>query len=259
MMLLPKHLRAGGLAGQTLEHSQVADLLVAKDKELKHYLKLAAEQEEIQKKADALKAEVDKQDEEIRQLQRHLKDAEHVLATAIYQAKQKLNLIQRANEHPLNSEELIKYAHRISASHAVAAPYNWEVGDLRRPYPTDIEMRAGHLGMVMQDPQHIHTPGISPSAGASASTHLIPGPPGAPGVPGVPGQATGPPATMGDLARSHPPSAGAGITGFQWSQDTKPNIINLPLPGSDSRSKDNLEDVEVMSTESSSSSSSDSQ
>lgn len=245
MMLLPKHLRAGGLTGQSLQHSQVADLLVAKDKELKHHLMLASEQEEIQRKADALKAEVDRQDEEIRQLQRHLKDAEHVLATAVYQAKQKLALIQRANDNPLNSEELIKYAHRISSSHAVAAPYNWEVGDPRRPYPTDIEMRAGHLGMVTGE-VNANAPPTTPLA---SSGHLM-NPSGLPGP-----VAAGP---LGDVSRNVPPAP--GVAGrFQWSQDVKPNIINLPLPAAESRSKDNLEDVEVMSTESSSSSSSDSQ
>lgn len=57
-------------------------------------------------------------------------------ATAIFQAKQKLQSITRANNRPVNSEELIKFAHRISASNAVCAPLNWQQGDLRRPYPT---------------------------------------------------------------------------------------------------------------------------
>lgn len=51
-----------------------------------------------------------------------------------------------ANKRPIHSEDLIKFAHRISASHAVSAPLTWQVGDLRRPYPTDIEMRLGFLG-----------------------------------------------------------------------------------------------------------------
>lgn len=39
----------------------------------------AKEQEELQKKYDALKEEVDKRDREIRQLQQNLKDAENIL------------------------------------------------------------------------------------------------------------------------------------------------------------------------------------
>jgi mediator of RNA polymerase II transcription subunit 4 len=57
-------------------------------------------------------------------------------ATAIYQAKQKLASIQKANKRPINSEDLIKYAHRISCTNAVQAPLNWQQGDPRRPYPT---------------------------------------------------------------------------------------------------------------------------
>lgn len=62
-----------------MDHTQLADLLVAKDKELKNTIKLALEQEEIQKKIDCLKQEVDKQDEEIIKIQKHLKEAEHIL------------------------------------------------------------------------------------------------------------------------------------------------------------------------------------
>ena len=73
-------------------------------------------------------------------------EAETLLSTAIFQAKQKLDSIGRAKENPVSSEELIKYSHRISASNAVCAPLTWQQGDPRRPYPTDIEMRLGFLG-----------------------------------------------------------------------------------------------------------------
>lgn len=74
-VLTPKPQRVG----IAVDHNQLADLLVAKDKELKNALKLAQEQEDIQKKMDALKKEVDKQDEEIKVLQKNLKEAEHIL------------------------------------------------------------------------------------------------------------------------------------------------------------------------------------
>jgi mediator of RNA polymerase II transcription subunit 4 len=121
-------------------------LLVAKDNELKQLLKLSEEQTKIDKKINLLKIQVGKYDQEINQLQKQLKEAEQILSTAIFQAKQKLASIAKANEKPINSEELIKYSYRISASHAVSAPITWQHGDLRRPYPTDIEMRLGFLG-----------------------------------------------------------------------------------------------------------------
>ena len=49
-------------------------------------------------------------------------------AIVIYQAKQKLELIKHLNEQRTSSEELIKYAHKISASNAVAAPATWAPG-----------------------------------------------------------------------------------------------------------------------------------
>jgi len=50
-------------------------------------------------------------------------------ATAVFQAKQKLNSVGKASGGKISSEELIKYAHKISASNAVAAPPGWSVGN----------------------------------------------------------------------------------------------------------------------------------
>ncbi|XP_062592931.1 mediator of RNA polymerase II transcription subunit 4-like [Saccostrea cucullata] len=124
----------------------LVELVTMKDKEIKETLKLAAEQAEIQKTIDELRTEVDKRDAEIKHLQKNLKEAETILSTAIYQAKQKLTAINQANKKKISSEELIKFAHRISASNAVASPPTWAPGDPRRPYPTDFEMRLGFLG-----------------------------------------------------------------------------------------------------------------
>lgn len=123
---------------------------------MKDTLKLASEQAKIDQKMNTLKAEVERQDQDISHLQRQLKEAEQILSTAIYQAKQKLASIARANKRPVSSEELIKFAHRISASNAVCAPLSWQQGDPRRPYPTDIEMRLGFLGRLSELPANGH-------------------------------------------------------------------------------------------------------
>lgn len=117
--------------------------------------------------------------------------------TALYQSKQKLNLIKRANKQPVFSEDLIRYAHNISSQHSVASPYDWDVGDPRRPYPTDLQMRQSLLS------------GNAPSASYASPFHFIP----------------------------------------------------TSLPGSGATKKVNIDekDVDLMSTDSSSSSSSDSQ
>ncbi|KXJ82280.1 hypothetical protein RP20_CCG014549 [Aedes albopictus] len=139
--IAPKHQKMS-----SADHGQLVELLVSKDKELKATLQLAAEQAGIEKKMNGLREQVKEQDEEINQLQKQLKEAEQILATAIFQGRQKLTSINKAAKRPVSSEEMIKFAHRISASNAICAPLTWQQGDLRRPYPTDIEMRLGFLG-----------------------------------------------------------------------------------------------------------------
>lgn len=214
------------------EYAQLTELLVAKDNELKNTLKRAGEQAKINLRMEALKAEVERQDQDIQQLQRQLKEAEQILATAIYQAKQKLQSISRANKRPVPSEELIKFAHRISASNAVCAPLTWQQGDPRRPYPTDIEMRLGYLGRLSDLPLN----------GQILGSH-----------PGIPS----------DLHRTNHPGGEPPVSQapqFAWHPSGE---IHMSVSGQGSVAmnthKQETEDVEVMSTDSSSSSSSDSQ
>ncbi|XP_071547210.1 mediator of RNA polymerase II transcription subunit 4 isoform X2 [Panulirus ornatus] len=202
--------------------AQLIELLILKDGELKDTIKLANDQARIATIMDMVQAEVDRHDQMILQLEKQLHDAHHTLSVALYQARQKMQSILRANKRPVNSEELIKYAHRISSSYSVNAPDTWQQGDPRRPYPTDLEMRAGFLG---QNGQLLHT-----------HTHLT-----------------------DSLTRGHhtePASSGLGGT-FSWqpSGDLQVHV------GSHTTvvEKKEQEDVEVMSTDSSSSSSSDSQ
>jgi len=139
--VLPKQKKMSGA-----DHDALTQLLVDKDRQLKQTMALATQQGQVEKKIQALSVEVKKQDDAIKELQKKFKEAETLLSTAIFQANQKLDSIGRAKEAPVASEELIKYAHRISASNAVCAPLNWQQGDPRRPYPTDMEMRCGFLG-----------------------------------------------------------------------------------------------------------------
>ncbi|EFN89692.1 mediator of RNA polymerase II transcription subunit 4 [Harpegnathos saltator] len=215
-----------------IEHAQLTELLVAKDNELKSTLKRAAEQAKINLKMEALKAEVERQDQDIQQLQRQLKEAEQILATAIYQAKQKLQSIARANKRPVASEELIKYAHRISATNAICAPLSWQQGDPRRPYPTDIEMRLGCLGRLNDVPLNGQMLGSHPSI--PSDLHRAGHPAGEP------------PVSQSNQFAWHPSGEIHMSVGGQGSV-----AVNTH--------KQETEDVEVMSTDSSSSSSSDSQ
>ncbi|ERL90480.1 hypothetical protein D910_07829 [Dendroctonus ponderosae] len=216
--------KANKISGQ--EYAQLTELLVAKDTELKDTLKLAYEQGQINKKIEVVKAEVEKQDQEISKLQKQLKEAEQILSTAIYQANQKLQSIALAKKRPVSSEELIKFAHRISASNAVCAPLTWQQGDPRRPYPTDIEMRLGTLGRL-SDPVNGHILQQQSS--------------------------------MSDLHRSGPAGEvpASNQNQFAWHPSGEIHIsVGQGTVAMDTRNhKQETEDVEVMSTDSSSSSS----
>ena len=49
-------------------------------------------------------------------------------ATLMYDAKQKLKSIHQASNRKISSEELIKYAHKISAGNSIACPPDWILG-----------------------------------------------------------------------------------------------------------------------------------
>ena len=207
---------------------------MAKDNDLKAALKLAGEQAAIDQKMNAVKEQVRLLDNEINQMQKQLKEAELHLSTALFQARQKLASIHKANKRPVSSEELIKFAHRISASHAICAPLTWQQGDLRRPYPTDIEMRLGFLG----------------KSDLAVNGHNPPPPPAA---------------NVNDLPRNSLSSEipASAQNQFAWHPSGELHMSMGTTGGSvqlDTRAhKDAQDDVEVMSTDSSSSSSSDSQ
>ena len=125
---------------------ELMHLLVKKDQELKDAFKIAKEQGAVAEKLTTLRADVDGQNECVHSLLQQFKDLEVILATCLFQAKQKLTSIDKANDVPVKPEDLIKYGHRISASNSICAPLNWQQGDSRRPYPTDLDMRLGFLG-----------------------------------------------------------------------------------------------------------------
>ncbi|EDS38965.1 mediator complex subunit 4 [Culex quinquefasciatus] len=238
--IAPKHQKIS-----SADHAQLVELLVSKDKEMKSTLQLAADQAGIERKMDGLRDQVRDQDEEINQLQKQLKEAEHILATSIFQARQKLTSIAKATKRPVSSDELIKFAHRISASNAICAPLTWQQGDLRRPYPTDIEMRLGFLGKSdltingHQNPAGQNSLGEINRTGAAGGSGTTPG--------GSSGGGTG----------EIPASA---QNQFAWHPSGE---LHMTMGGGSSVPLDTRaggqDDVEVMSTDSSSSSSSDSQ
>lgn len=76
--LAPKHMKQN-----LIDVNNLSDLLLKKDDELKKCLAEAQDQELIQSKIDALKLEVEKHDQELKQMQAKFKDAEHILVSII--------------------------------------------------------------------------------------------------------------------------------------------------------------------------------
>lgn len=94
------------------EHKAVTELLVSKDKELKEALAVAADQREVEREIEKVKAEVERQDQSIKTLTSQLKEAETLLASTVYQAKQKLENISQGKV--FLSKDFKKFSQKIS-------------------------------------------------------------------------------------------------------------------------------------------------
>ncbi|CAF1670107.1 unnamed protein product, partial [Didymodactylos carnosus] len=105
-------------------------------------------QQEIERQIQQKREQIQKCERALRCLQTYLIQAVQVLSSAVYQAKQKLQNIRRAKV--FSSEDIIRYAYQLASVYATTAPDNWQQGDTRRPYPTDIEMRKGILGRLSE-------------------------------------------------------------------------------------------------------------
>ncbi|KAI6238535.1 Ribosomal RNA small subunit methyltransferase nep-1 [Aphelenchoides fujianensis] len=72
-------------------------------------------------------------------LARELKTIELSLTEATFQAQRKLKALRTAQEKRVNSEQVVRYAHTISRSYSVAAPFTWVQGDPSRPFPIELD------------------------------------------------------------------------------------------------------------------------
>lgn len=61
----------------------LTEQLVATDNEIKSTLKVAEHQAEVEKNVDAIKAEIETQDQHITQMQKHFKEAENLLVNML--------------------------------------------------------------------------------------------------------------------------------------------------------------------------------
>uniref|UniRef100_A0A6Q2YK21 Mediator of RNA polymerase II transcription subunit 4 n=1 Tax=Esox lucius TaxID=8010 RepID=A0A6Q2YK21_ESOLU len=204
---------------QGSEDTQVLELLVQRDREFQELMRVAQEQGKVHQEMQVLEKEVEKRDSDIQQLQKQLKEAEHILATAVYQAKEKLKSIDKARKGEPD------FSRHSPMEDFLTQKNHKRLCDPRRPYPTDLEMRSGMLGHMSNLPTNGvngHLPGDALAAGRLPDVL----------TPQYPWQSSD--VSVGML----PPHHG--------------NDFGLEPPG---HNKENEDDVEAMSTDSSSSSS----
>ncbi|KRY28689.1 Mediator of RNA polymerase II transcription subunit 4 [Trichinella spiralis] len=154
--------------------SDLIELFKVKEDHLEELLKVAKMQTERQRLIDALESEIAVRDEYIERLRTCLIESESTLTNAIFQANLKLKSIAQSELRKVSPEEVIRYAHRISAAYSVSAPMNWQVGDIERPFPLDIEMRSGWLARVTGSADYV-SPAVAATpfgTGAATMPHL---------------------------------------------------------------------------------------
>ena len=99
-----------------------------------------------------LLAVIDKRLEVFKSLHAALAESESILSKALFQAHQRLDVVAEAWRAQFSVEDLVRFARLISASHAAQAPPGWALGDPRRPYPSDDQMKDSILRRLPEVP-----------------------------------------------------------------------------------------------------------
>jgi Vitamin-D-receptor interacting Mediator subunit 4 len=97
-----------------------------------------------------LRRAVVREDSRIAQLATVLRDTEAILQDALDEATPRLSALEKSNKRPVDVDEVIAYATKISAT--LAAPPGWDpskpLGNHMPPAPSEDMMRAGKLGTL---------------------------------------------------------------------------------------------------------------
>jgi len=131
-----------------LDTQTLIDMFIERQDYLTQQIHVVRQQQELERQLQIKRDEILKCDRALRCLQTYLLQAVQVLSSAVYQAREKLSNIRRAKTFP--SETIIRYAHQLASCYSTIAPDNWQQGDIRRPYPTNIDMRRGLLGHISE-------------------------------------------------------------------------------------------------------------
>lgn len=138
-------------AVNTAHQDKLFQLMNQTESRLNSQLETARQQVLLERKLQTTRERIHVRDRQLQMFLRRLKKSEQLLADALYQAKQKLKIIKTAEASNVSTDELIRYSYIISQAGAVAAPGDWTNGDVRKPFPTELEMRCGMLARFSEN------------------------------------------------------------------------------------------------------------
>lgn len=100
-----------------------------------------------------LRAAVEAENTKIAQLGATLRQAETKLQDALDKARPRIKAMERANQKPVDVDEVVSYGKKVSAS--LSAPPGWDtsqpLGKYLPPAPTETMMRAGRLAQMASE------------------------------------------------------------------------------------------------------------
>ncbi|CAF0898439.1 unnamed protein product [Adineta ricciae] len=126
----------------------LVDMFIERQNLLTEQIAVVRQHEELERQLQLKREEILKCERALRCLHTYLLQAVQVLSSAVYQAREKLDNIRRAKSFP--SETIIRYAHQLAICYSTTAPENWQQGDIRRPFPTNLDMTRGLLGRISE-------------------------------------------------------------------------------------------------------------
>jgi mediator of RNA polymerase II transcription subunit 4 len=128
--------------------TSVLDKLIERDREIQEIVETAIQMKNRQRDIDWMESQLEICKNDIEDFQNRLYDVEKLLELTVHHGKQKLDSIEQSQKGSVSPEKLISYAHKISQASTAISPVGWQPNDPRRPFPQDIEMRAGVLGRL---------------------------------------------------------------------------------------------------------------
>lgn len=131
-----------------LDISTLFDMFIERQSFLTEHILLIHEHQQFEEQLQYKREQIDRCDNALLCLQTYLLQAVQVLSSAVHQAREKIENIRRAKY--FSSESIIRYAHQLAICYSTTAPENWQQGDIRRPYPTNIQMRQGLLARISE-------------------------------------------------------------------------------------------------------------